>query len=79
MVDEVKAVKDAVEIPVIIGSGIDSGNIHNYWDFADAFIVGSSLKKEGNWKNEVDKNRVEKLMLKVNQLKSERQVKNSTL
>jgi membrane complex biogenesis BtpA family protein len=67
--DEVKAVKNAVKIPVIIGSGIHSDNIHEYWDFADAFIVGSSLKKEGNWENEVEKNRVKKLMQKVYQLK----------
>jgi len=67
--EEVKMVKNAVEIPVIIGSGINSDNIEDYWDFADAFIVGSSLKKDGNWENEVDRNRVEKLMQKVNQLK----------
>lgn len=69
-VDEVKTVKNAVKIPVIIGSGIDSDNIQEYWQFADAFIVGSSLKKEGSWENEVDKNRVIKLMQKVNQLKA---------
>jgi len=68
-VEEVKSVKNAVKIPVIIGSGITSENIHEYWDFADAFIVGSSLKKEGNWENEVEKIRVERLMLKVNQLR----------
>lgn len=64
-VDEVKMVKTAVKIPVIIGSGIDAGNIHEYWDFADAFIVGSSLKTEGNWENPVDINRVRELVRKV--------------
>lgn len=68
-VDEVKMTKKSVEIPVIIGSGIDVENIQEYWDFADAFIVGSSLKKEGNWENEVDRYRVEKLMQKIKQLK----------
>jgi membrane complex biogenesis BtpA family protein len=68
-VDEVKAVKHAVKIPVIIGSGIDAGNIHEYWDFADAFIVGSSLKTDGRWENKVDKTRVETLMQKVTRLK----------
>jgi hypothetical protein len=71
LVEEVKAVKNAVKIPVIIGSGIDLENIHDYWNFADAFIVGSSLKKEGNWENEVDRNRVEKLMDKVKRLKND--------
>jgi membrane complex biogenesis BtpA family protein len=69
-VDEVKTVKAAIKIPVIIGSGIDVYNIQNYWDFADAFIVGSSLKKEGYWENEVEKNRVVKLMQKVQQIKN---------
>lgn len=62
LIDDVKNVKDAVKIPVIIGSGITSENIHEYWDFADAFIVGSSAKKEGNWENEVDINHVHELM-----------------
>jgi uncharacterized protein len=69
-VNEVKAVKNAVKIPVIIGSGIDSENIQDYWDIADAFIVGSSLKKEGNWENEADRSSVVKLMKKVNLLKA---------
>jgi membrane complex biogenesis BtpA family protein len=69
LVEEVKAVKNAVKIPVIIGSGIDAENIVDYWEFADAFIVGSSLKKECNWENEVDRNRVVKLMNEVKQLK----------
>lgn len=64
-VEEVKAVKKAVTIPVIIGSGIDADNIHEYLDFADAFIVGSSLKIDGNWENPVDLNRVQKLVRAV--------------
>jgi hypothetical protein len=68
-VEEVKAVKHAVKIPVIIGSGIDAGNIHEYWNFADAFVVGSSLKEDGNWQNPVDLNRVHVFMEKVNYLR----------
>ncbi|MDO8927883.1 MAG: BtpA/SgcQ family protein [Bacteroidota bacterium] len=33
-----------VFLPVIVGSGITVGNIENYWDLADAFIVGSWFK-----------------------------------
>ncbi len=68
-IEEVKEVKQAVKIPVIIGSGIDAGNIHEYWNSADAFIVGSSLKEDGNWENPVDLSRVRDLMSIVNQLK----------
>ena len=64
-VEEVKAVKQAVKIPVIIGSGIDAANIHEYLDFADAFIVGSSLKIHGNWENPADINRVRELVGKA--------------
>lgn len=64
-IEEVKAVKEAVKIPVIIGSGIDAANIHEYLDFADAFIVGSSLKIHGNWENPVDINRVRELVGKA--------------
>jgi membrane complex biogenesis BtpA family protein len=64
-VEEVKAVKNTVKIPVIIGSGIDAGNTHEYWDMADAFIIGSSLKIDGNWENPVDLNRVRELVRAV--------------
>lgn len=67
--DEVKSVKDKVKIPVIIGSGIDTNNIHEFWNIADAFIVGSSLKKNGNWENEVDRENVKKLIRKINLLR----------
>ena len=64
-VEEVKAVRAAVNTSVIIGSGIDAQNVHEYWDFADAFIVGSSLKINGNWENPVDLNRVRELVSRV--------------
>ena len=67
LIEEVKTVKEAVKIPVIIGSGITVENIAEFWDFADAFIVGSSIKKDGNWENEVDRNRVQELMKVVHQ------------
>ncbi|MGB5847873.1 MAG: BtpA/SgcQ family protein [Ignavibacteriaceae bacterium] len=69
-IDEVKKVKDEIKVPVIIGSGIATENIDKYLPLADAFIVGSSLKKEGNWMNEVDVERVKALMKRVNELKS---------
>ena len=69
-IDEVKKVKDEIKVPVIIGSGIATENIDKFLPIADAFIVGSSLKKEGNWMNEVDVERVKALMKRVNELKS---------
>ncbi len=69
-IDEVKKVKDEIKVPVIIGSGIATENIDKYLPIADAFIVGSSLKKEGSWMNEVDVERVKALMKRVDEMKS---------
>lgn len=66
--EELKQVKSSVKIPVLIGSGIDAGNIHEYWNRADGFIVGSSLKKDGNWENKVERERVKNFVKTINQL-----------
>ena len=68
-VDEVRAVKNSTRVPVIIGSGIDQYNIHEFWEFADGFIVGSSFKKDGLWENSVELKRVNQFMNKINQLR----------
>jgi len=68
-VDEVKEVKQAIKLPVIIGSGIDVKNIQNYWNLADAFIVGSSFKKDGKWENETYERRVMAFMKKITELR----------
>lgn len=53
---EVRAVAAAVGIPVLVGSGITPENLAAYAD-ADAFIVGSALKRDGLWSNPVDPDR----------------------
>ena len=68
-IDEAKKVKNEINIPVIIGSGITTENIKKYLPIADAFIVGSSLKIKGRWMNEVDAGKVKELMKKVTDLK----------
>jgi len=68
-IDEVKKVKDEINIPVIIGSGITTENITKYLPIADAFIVGSSLKKEARWMNEADAERVKMFMKRIHELK----------
>lgn len=59
---ELYAVKQNSKLPIIIGSGITAENISKYYNLADIFIVGSYFKKDGNWENKVDKERVEKLL-----------------
>ncbi len=59
--DEVNSVASAVGVPTIVGSGITSENLARYAD-ADAFIVGSSIKKDGSWSNPIDPDRARALV-----------------
>jgi len=70
VLDDVKFVKESVNVPVLIGSGLDFNNIQDFWNYADGFILGSSLKRDGIWENEVDRNRVKKVITKMNQLRN---------
>ena len=45
---EVERVAAAVAIPVLVGSGLDPANLTAF-TAADAFIVGSSVKRDGHW------------------------------
>ena len=66
LIDDVKATRKETSLPVIIGSGITAENIGEYWPYADAFIVGSSLKENNDWKMAVCMDKVRALMDKVN-------------
>ncbi|RMC09046.1 hypothetical protein DUI87_14050 [Hirundo rustica rustica] len=61
-------VKNAVKIPVLVGSGVTLENVRNYLD-ADALIIGSYFKKEGYWANAVDPDRVKKFMEHISKLR----------
>ncbi len=60
--EDVKAVRAAVQIPVCIGSGVTPENLPELWPHADVFIVGSYFKVDGVWSNAVDARRVEALL-----------------
>ena len=61
-------------MPVIVGSGCTAENVHEYLAVADAVIVGSFFKFDGNWQNTVDLERVERFMKSVNEFRA-RQLK----
>jgi len=63
--DEIKAVKASVDIPVIAGSGITYENVRDYYELCDGLIIGSYFKKDGKWFNTIDPDRVEKLLQKI--------------
>ncbi|NBX81877.1 hypothetical protein EBQ90_02165 [bacterium] len=49
---ELEQVKQAVTVPVFIGSGITETNL-SHFKSADGWIVGSSLKEKGQWQNAI--------------------------
>ncbi|CAB3400013.1 unnamed protein product [Caenorhabditis bovis] len=65
--EELKQVSSLSNLPVLIGSGINSSNAKNYKK-ANGFIVGSEFKVDGNWKNPLDENRIKKFMRTIKQL-----------
>jgi len=69
LIDDVRIAKQSTNLPIIIGSGITATNIENYWDFADAFIVGSGFKFDGKWENSISEERIKLFMNKVKELR----------
>ncbi|MCF6240572.1 MAG: BtpA/SgcQ family protein [Bacteroidales bacterium] len=61
-INELKAVKNTVKLPVLIGSGITDKNIAEFYPYADAFIIGSYFKEKGNWQNAPDPKRIKRLL-----------------
>jgi hypothetical protein len=67
--EELQQVKEAVTIPVLVGSGVTLDNVDRYLAVADALIVGSYYKLGGHWSQGVDFERVKTFMQKVNTLR----------
>ncbi|MEW6253381.1 MAG: BtpA/SgcQ family protein, partial [Planctomycetota bacterium] len=67
-VEDVCTVRQAVRIPVCIGSGLTPENLAAVWPHAEAFIVGSYFKKGGVWSNAPDEARVRTLLEKAREL-----------
>ena len=55
---DVNGVADRVSIPTLVGSGVRPDNVADYAR-ADALIVGSFVKHDGLWSNDLDRKRVE--------------------
>ena len=63
--EEVRAVREAVRIPVVVGSGVTAENLADYWSVANAFIVGSYFKRDGIWSNPPDPERLERFIVEA--------------
>lgn len=66
---EIEAIKSAATLPVLVGSGIDEGNVKDILSVADGAIIASSLKRDGVWWNEVDRERAKSFMERVAKLR----------
>lgn len=55
----------AVNLPVLVGSGITAQNVADFWPFADGLIVGSFYKQDGLWHRPIDPDRLDLLMKAV--------------
>ena len=69
-------VKKAVSLPVLIGSGLTADNVGVYFGQrcscrADGGVVGSDVKEGGDWKREIDSNRLERFMAAFNKLRTQ--------
>ena len=67
--EELAQVKAAIDIPVLVGSGVTLDNVEQYLAVADALIIGSYFKQGGHWSQGVDVERVEAFIAKVNRLR----------
>jgi membrane complex biogenesis BtpA family protein len=56
--EEIRAVKAATVLPVLVGSGVRPDNIGTIMAEADGVIIGSSLKRGGVWWEAVERDQV---------------------
>lgn len=67
---DVRVAAEAFAGPVLVGSGIGPENLADYWPHAGGFIVGSYLKRDGLWSNELDSGRIAALRKTVDSLRA---------
>ncbi|HOP40638.1 MAG TPA: BtpA/SgcQ family protein [Geobacteraceae bacterium] len=63
--EELSTIREAVRLPLLIGSGLALENLEELLPLADGAIVGSSFKADDQLKNPVDVSRVKRFMQAV--------------
>jgi membrane complex biogenesis BtpA family protein len=67
--DNVKDFADNVNKAILIGSGVTQDNVKDLLKYADGLIVGSYFKKDNNWKNEIEAQKVVRFMKEVERIR----------
>jgi membrane complex biogenesis BtpA family protein len=67
--EDLEKVKGVTKLPVFIGSGMTKDNMKTFFPLADGFIVGSTFRKDGNFFEEIDQERLKQFMDNFNSLK----------
>lgn len=63
--EEIRQVKESINIPVLAGSGMTIENVRNYMEYCDSLIIGSYFKTDGKWYNPVEIQRVKEFVKKA--------------
>jgi membrane complex biogenesis BtpA family protein len=69
-VKEIKAMKAASTLPVLVGSGVNPDNVAELFQHADGAIVGSYFRRNGVWWEAMTSERVARLMDKVREVRT---------
>ena len=51
---DLEAVRGATRLPIVVGSGATPEQVPSLFERCDAIIVGSWIKRDGDWRNAVD-------------------------
>ena len=61
--------REVTDLPLIVGSGMNAENLDEFYAVADAFIVGSHFKENGDWKKHLEEDRINGFMEKIKALR----------
>lgn len=68
--NDLDSIYNQCKSPIIIGSGVTSGNVKDYFHKSNAAVIGSYFKRDGQWTNELCQTRIDELMKCVNDLRA---------
>lgn len=66
---EARELAGKLKTPLLIGSGVTKDNVDQYFNEAQAVIVGSHFKRNGEWQEEICDQNVERFVQRVKQLR----------